>query len=146
MRNTLLRPPPAIASTPIAAPEDAAGRELDAIAADQLLDKGEAQAYYGRIAACLRQYLSRRFDIPAVAMTPAELEGRLEALGVGRWPTRLATNLLQQCEAVQFAQYEPARERAEADLSTAYEVVELTRPDGQPHQEAAQPPEEAVAP
>jgi len=36
-------------------------------------------------------------------------------------------NLLRQCESVQFGQYEPARERAEADLASAYEVVELTR-------------------
>ena len=126
VRLPVLRaPPPLIALTE--APDEAARRELDAIAGAGLLERGELKEYYRRIASCLRGYLSRRFDVSAVAMTPQEVEGQLEALAVDRWPIRLAVNLLQQCQAVQFAQYEPARERAEADLSSAYEVVALTR-------------------
>ena len=118
-------PAPAVIA-PIEAPGEAARRELDAIAGAGLLGRGELKEYYGRIAFCLRAYLADRFEVPARAMTAEELDGRLEALRVDRWPTRLAVNLLEQCQAVQFAQYEPARERAEADLASAYEVVELT--------------------
>ena len=142
VRRAVLRPPPPPAGSRVEAPDEAARRELDEIAGAGLLDRGELKEHYGRIATCLRQYLSRRFDISAVAMTPPELALRLEELEVDRWPVRLALNLLQQCEAVQFAQYEPARERAEADLSTAYEVVKLTRR----RDEASQPREEAAAP
>jgi hypothetical protein len=126
VRLPILRTPPP-PSVPAEAADETARRELDDIARAGLLDRGELKEYYRRIASCLRQYLSRRFDIPAAAMTPQELEQRLEALALERRPTRLSASLLQQCQAVQFAQYEPARERAEADLSSAYEVVTLTR-------------------
>jgi hypothetical protein len=37
--------------------------------------------------------------------------------------------LLEQCDAVVFAGYRPALERAELDLTAAFEVVEMSRPD-----------------
>ncbi len=126
VRLPILRTPPPL-GVPAEAVDETARRELDDIASAGLLDRGELKEYYRRIASCLRQYLSRRFDIPAAAMTPQELEQRLEALALDRQRTRLTVNLLQQCQAVQFAQHEPARERAEADLSSAYEVVTLTQ-------------------
>ncbi len=140
VRYPVLRAPPPF-SAPVEAPDEPARRELDAIAGAGLLDRGELREYYRRVASCLREYLSRRFAIPAVAMTAQELEGRLEALAVDRWPSRLAVNLLEQCQAVQFARYEPARERAEADLSSAYEVVALTLPP----EEAPQPDQSVPA-
>ena len=109
-----------------AGPWPAVRRELDAIAAAGLLERGELDQYYARIAGCLRSYLSQRFDVPVAAMTPTELEHRLEEAAVDRWPARLSVNLLQQCEDVRFAHYRPARERAEADLSAAHELVTLT--------------------
>ena len=139
-RLPVRRPPLPLTPRRVEAPDEGARRELDAIADAGLLRRDELKEYYGRIATCLRQYLSRRFDIPAVAMTPPELGGRLEELEVDRWPVRLAVNLLQQCEAVQFGQYQPARDRAAADLSAAYEVVDLTR-----RQEAAPQATEGAA-
>ena len=35
--------------------------------------------------------------------------------------------LLNQCDAVVFAQYRPAPDRADADLTAAYEIVEMSR-------------------
>ncbi|MCH7811611.1 MAG: hypothetical protein IH958_03175 [Chloroflexi bacterium] len=119
-------PTPVSAPPPPARPEEAARQELDAIADAALLDRGDEKEYYRRIGACVRRYLSARFAIPATAMTSQELEARLREPQIDRWPARLAANLLRQSEAVQFAQYQPARERAEADLSSAYQVVQLT--------------------
>jgi hypothetical protein len=139
VRLPVLHVPPLAVAAPIEAPGEAARRELDAIAGAGLLEQGELKEYYGRIASCLRAYLAYRFEVPARAMTAEELDGRLEALRVDRWPTRLAANLLEQCQAVQFARYEPARERAEADLATAYEVVELTATSENAAQERSAP-------
>lgn len=119
-------PAPMIAPPKPARPEEAARQELDAIADAALLDRGGEKEYYRRIGACVRRYLSGRFGMLATAMTSQELEARLREPQIGRWPARLAANLLRQSEAVQFAQYQPARERAEADLSSAYQVVQLT--------------------
>lgn len=127
---TLRRPAPLVASVGPAEEQadEAARRELSAIARAGLLDRGELTEYYRRIAACLRTYLTQRFAISAVAMTPQELQERLGALDVHQLPVRLAVNVLEQCQAVQFAGYEPARERAETVLSSAAEVVTLTSP------------------
>jgi hypothetical protein len=124
-RVAVRRAPPAPPVTPEEPPEAAARAELDAIAADGPTDAGDVKEHYQRISGCLRRFLSASLDLPAGALTAAELEGRLEAAGTDRLAARLAINLLAQCEAVLFAGYEPARERAEADLAAAYQVISL---------------------
>jgi hypothetical protein len=53
-------------------------------------------------------------------------------LGVDRWQVRVAGGLLAQCDAVVYARYRPAAERADADLTAAYEIVEMSRPEPEP--------------
>ena len=119
------RPAPAPAApgrTPVLPPEARARAALDALgAADD-----DPRAYYAAIAATIRRYLSERFDFAAYAMTRRELERSAEAAGIDRWPARLTANLLEQCDAVQFAGFRPARERTVADLDAAYEIISLT--------------------
>ena len=91
-----------------------------------LLDSGEQIEYYTRLGERLRHYLSRRFDVPASAMTPIEIEKQLDATAMNKLAVRQAVSTLEQCQAVQFAGYRPARERAEADLAGAREIVRLT--------------------
>ncbi len=119
-------PPFQSPAAPNEPPDEVARRELDAIAASGHLDRGELAEYYQRMAACLRQYLADRFDVPAVAMMPQELQSGLEALDIDQLPIRLAVNILQQSQAVQFEGHEPTRDRAESDLSAAHEIVRLT--------------------
>ena len=125
---TLRRPPatkPA-PSRPEQAPSAAALEELELIAKVNLLDRGELSEYYRRIGESLRGYIARRFDVPAGAMTPRELQERLETTSMGKLAVRQAVVTLEQCQSVQFAGYVPARERAEADLVAAVEIVRLT--------------------
>jgi hypothetical protein len=117
-------PPPA----PLPVPEDVARTELDRIAGLGLPGQGEHKTYYGLIGTCVRRYLTDRYAFPALAMTTTELEGGMTERGVGRWQARLVSGLLAQCDGVRYAQYVPAAARAEADLTAAYEIVELTRP------------------
>jgi hypothetical protein len=111
---------------PAESPDDAALEEFDKIAKAGLLERAELSEYYRRIGESLRGYLAHRFDVPANAMTPRELEERLKATSMGKLAARQAVATLQQCESVQFAGYVPARERAEADLTAALEIVRLT--------------------
>jgi hypothetical protein len=62
-------------------------------------------------------------------------------LGHDRWQVRVAGGLLTQCDAVVYARYRPAAERADADLTAAYEIVEMSRPE----ERAAAPEEVAVS-
>ncbi len=137
-RTAAPRPQPAPA--PVAAgPEAAARAELDRISGLGLLEAGDLRQFHALIAACVRRYLTERFGFPAFAMTTTELARSMETYGVGRWPARLVAGLLSECDAVAYAGYRPARERAETNLAMAYEIVALTSPAPAP------PPEDATA-
>jgi hypothetical protein len=117
------------APAPVAAevtltPAQRARASLDALSGDA----GDAASYYASIAAIVRRYLSERYGFAAYAMTRTELQRHMTREELGRWPARLVGNLLEQCDAVQFAGFVPAAERAEADLTAAYEIIELTEP------------------
>jgi hypothetical protein len=133
----LARPAPAaVAPEPVVAAEDRARSGLDGAA--PLLHRGDYDAYYSTISVTVRSYLTERFEFPAFALTTTELQERMVRSGMDRWQARLVAGLLNQCDAVVFAQYRPAPERADADLTAAYEIVEMSRP--------AAPAETVVAP
>ena len=125
---TSRRPPASklVPRQPERPPEAVALEEFELIAEARLLDRGEFSAYYRRIGESLRGYITRRFDVPASAMTPRELEQHLEATSMSKLVARQAVATLEQCQSVQFAGYVPARERAGADLMAAAEIVRLT--------------------
>lgn len=101
-------------------------RELAELEESGLLERGELAVFYGRLGESLRHYLANRYELPVVAMTPGEIERRLDETSMSRLAVRQAVSTLEQCQAVQFAGYAPARERAEADLGAAREIVRLT--------------------
>jgi hypothetical protein len=107
-------------------PAERARAALDALSVG---DRRDLRAYYADIAATVRRYLSERYAFPAYAMTRRELQRHMSRSGLDRWPARLTGNLLEQSDAVQFAGFEPASERADADLTAAYEIIELTQVD-----------------
>jgi hypothetical protein len=122
---------PALEPAPLG-PEDRARRVLDGGSA--LLAQGEYAAYYSTLASAVRNYLTERYEFPAFALTTTEMQERMVRQGMDRWQARLVAGLLNQCDAVVFAQYRPAPERADADLTAAYEIVEMSRP-GEPERE-----------
>jgi hypothetical protein len=108
-----------------ASPVEQARARLDALAAGP---RDDVDAYYAEIAATVRAYLSARFGFGAYAMTRRELQRGMARAGIDRWPARVTANLLEQCDAVQFARFRPPPERMDADLTAGYEIIELTRP------------------
>lgn len=112
-------------------PEDAARARLDAAAAAYAKD-GELVSYYTALGNTTRDYLTQRYGFPAFALTTRELEAAMLRLGHDRWQIRVASGLLAQCDAVVYARYRPAAERSDADLTAAYEIVEMSRPEERP--------------
>lgn len=108
-------------------PHERAIADLDAIAAAGLADGDDPGEYYARIAAVVRAYLSERYTVPAYAMTRTEIERAMTGAGIERWPARLSANLLEQCDAAEFAGFRPAADRRAADLGSAYEIIAITR-------------------
>ncbi len=126
----LRRPRVAAAPLPQAppSPESIARAELDRIAALGLLDRGDLKQFHALLAACTRRYLSDRYHFHAYAMTTTELRRHMGNYGVDRWQARLVTGLLTESDAVNFAQYVPARTRCEANLEMAYQIVDAGEP------------------
>lgn len=130
-RIIAIAPPAARPPAPPPDPREIARTALDALAS-RGFDPAGADAWYETLAGTVRRFLSAQFDFPAYAMTRSELQRGMVRAGVDRWPARLAANLLEQCDAVQFAGFRPPPERAEADLTAAYEIVELSAPQEAP--------------
>jgi len=124
-RIVAIAPPPPASPPAPPGPREAARAALDALAA-RGFDPSAADAWYETLAGTVRRFLSDCFDFPAYAMTRTELQRGMVRAGVDRWPARLAANLLEQCDAVQFAGFVPPAERADADLTAAYEIIELS--------------------
>jgi hypothetical protein len=118
------RTPPRAAAPYVPTSRERARGALDALTAPEA--RADVKSYYAIIAVTLRRYLSERFGFPAYAMTRRELQRYMSRSGIDRWPARLTANLLEQCDAVQFAGFRPAEERMDADLTAAYEIIELT--------------------
>jgi hypothetical protein len=110
-------------------PEDIARAELDEIAALDLLARGDYRSYHRMISGVVRRYLSARYNFPGYARTTTELQSGMVDSGVDRWQARLVSGLLRECDAIVYAGYLPASARADSNLTTAYEIIEMTRPE-----------------
>lgn len=121
--------------------ESLARGRLDALAAEDPLAHGNYDMYYGTIAAVVRDYLQQRFGFNARSLTTTELQRRMVALGVERWQARLVSGLLDRCDASVYAGRRPDPISADHDLTVAFEIVELSRPQqpGLVSREAAAP-------
>ena len=109
------RPEPASAPLPALRPPDLG-------MAEKLIDRDPVSAYR-TLASTVRLALSRRYGLPATALTTGEIRRRMEEEGVERWHARLVGGLLEECDAVVYAGYRPASERRQHDLTTAREIV-----------------------
>ncbi len=119
----------AVALVPLpATAEDEARLLLDAMRARDLLAVPDLETFYGQLSSITRGYLEERFDFRATALTRRELERRMAAEGLDRWQTRLVAGLLERCDAAVYARVYPPLASADHDLTVAYEIIELARP------------------
>jgi hypothetical protein len=132
-RGVMLQPAstPAVEQAPPPRPDEIARERLDELGRSGMVDVDPAE-YYARLAATVRQYLAARFAFNAQALTRREMEREMRRAGIDRWPARLTANLLEQCDAVQFARFRPAVERRRQDLDAAYEIVATSEGENLP--------------
>lgn len=120
------------AASPGLSPEEQAAADLEDLASQGLL-AGRPSENYSRLSRAVRTYLASRYGFPALSSSTREIEREMLARGLDRWQARLVSGLLSECDDVVFAGYQPAPERAESDITLAYQIVEMTeQPDRTP--------------
>jgi hypothetical protein len=136
-RRALPAPPPEPADV-------RALRELDALAASDLIAAGRWRDFYFRLSDVVRGYLERRFGIRAPERTTAEFlaEARRSPALASRHRDLLA-GFLRAADLVKFARHEPGPGEGEAALAAARRFVEETRAVEAPREASSGGPPEA---
>lgn len=103
----------------------AALRELES---EDLVGRGLIKEHYVRLSWILRNYLERRWDLPALEETTGML--RHTMLGSGRVPEDVVgeiTAVLSRADLAKFARHRPQAATARADIDEVREIVRATR-------------------
>lgn len=88
-------------------PNTWAERELDRLERDRAMDRTDSRIAVDRLAAILREYVERRFAVPAPRFTTAELHAAALA---AEWPAERSNplrDLLEVCDRAKFAGESP---------------------------------------
>ncbi len=123
------------ASAPVAPPpapprpaHEVAYESLAALEASGLLELGEVKTFHIRGSDIVRIYLQGRFGIDAMEMTTAEV---LDQLALGDLDTKTRGDLrrlLERCDLVKFAKFQPDQATSHDLIAQARAVVDATRP------------------
>ncbi len=102
-------------------------RELDRLREEKLWQKSEFKPYYTRLTEIIRQYMERRYHIPAMEMTSHEI---LDTWKRDEHPEEDLVSklhrLLNLADLVKFAREKPLASDNEENLDRAYEFVKRT--------------------
>lgn len=124
------RPAPEIAviEAPALSPEEEALGALRELEDAALPARGRVSEHYFRLSVILRRYIERRFRIPAVESTTAEL--RLAFTRESRAPrdTGALLDLLEESDLVKFARYDPGMNASRTAVATGRAWIERNRP------------------
>ncbi len=110
-------------------PHEAALKQLDALEAQLLWQKGHIKAYYDGLSTIVRRYLNERFQVPVLESTTAETLQLLET----RTPVDPAmrahiAEMLQKADLAKFAKGIPPENFHTAAMETARSIVRETQP------------------
>jgi len=108
-------------------PHEIAYAELARIETLDLPVHGELKRHYTLIADCLRDYVERRYHVPALDQTTAELLVALRQMRVERDHVGLFREWLSEADLVKFARLRPPVEQARAAVGQAQRIVDVTR-------------------
>ena len=119
----------ASAGPPPLPPDAEALRSLDAL--ESLMD-GPAKPYYSRLTDALRLYIERRFRLPALDRTTAELVPLLKELPISVELRAALRELLETADLAKFARFESPVDERRRHRDRARDLVETTRSSAGP--------------
>lgn len=124
-RKAMVPPPPA----PPRKPHEIALEKLAALAADDLVERGEYMEFWVRLSETVREYLGRTYNFPPTELTTTEV---LDNLLDVSWPSGLdltdIRRFLRRCDEVKFGGVVPTVAESSEMLRKGFTFVELTRP------------------
>jgi len=123
---------PTVAATPARPAHDVALEALATLEAADLPGRGEIKRFHVEVSEIVRIYLERRYGVPALETTTRELMTALQTPhATGEVPSDVRHDLrrlLERCDLVKFAKYEPPPEASRELVPLARAIVERTRP------------------
>jgi hypothetical protein len=104
-------------------------RELDKLKENKLWQRNEYKLYYTRLTEIIRNYIERRFNIPAMEQTSYDILQSWEKTGYNdRDLYDVLKQLLNLADLVKFAKEKPLPSDNEINLDNAYVFVRNTKP------------------
>jgi len=108
-------------------PHEIAYRELDELAAENLVEKGEIKPYYQRVSGILRRYIENRFGLRAPEQTTEEFLAGLERdSGLPENFKPLLRAFLRHCDLVKFAEFRPGQEESRQTFESCRDFIRGT--------------------
>jgi hypothetical protein len=135
-RERIPQAAPGAPRTPARPAWEIALEELDRIAAERWVERGELRRQYEAVTEALRRYLENRWGIPALESTTDELRGLLRRSLVPAHVAGRVLSLLGEADLVKFAKARPDPDAARAGESRVREVVLETIPRAEPKEAA----------
>ncbi len=104
-------------------------RELDKLKEEKLWQRNEYKLYYTRLTEIIRNYIERRFNIPAMEQTSYDILHSWKKAGYNdRDMYDILKQLLSLADLVKFAKEKPLPSDNEINLDNAYVFVRNTKP------------------
>ena len=110
--------------------------ELERIGKLGLVEKGEIKRYYTELSEVIRRYISRRYGVQTMELTTGEIVEEMIAAEVDGEVISLFQEFLEECDLVKFAKYLPPKEKISAAMGWAHNLVERTKVEEKPQEEA----------
>ena len=123
--QTVPKSPTPEADTPL--PHETAYEQLAAIEASDWLKRGDLERYHTQIAYVLREYIYRRYRIPALELTTTALLRTMRRKQIDAPYIERIQHLLYNCDRVKFASYQPELSEATARIADARWIVDETK-------------------
>ena len=108
-------------------PHEVAYKQLAAIETFDLLKRGDMETYHIQIAYVLREYISARYQIPALELTTTALLHAMLRAQISAQCVARVQQLLANCDMVKFATYQPELSEASNRVAEARWIVDATK-------------------
>jgi hypothetical protein len=131
LRRYLRQPveePPVIVRTYVQPAYDAALARLQALEKDRLWERGEHKAYQSALTEIVREYIERRYHVPALEQVTSEIVRGVAMMGVEPAEVVKLEQMLRIADMAKFATYTPVPQEHVLGLRIAYEFLEHTKP------------------